>query len=243
MSCALPELVRDSPTSVARVDLEGKLRADLANGLHAMAQPLTVLRGAIEALVLLQQIAPDNRRYFEMSIQQTERLCDLMNGVQNLLEFHQTEAECVPLELWDLIAPLLDEQRSALQKLDVQIAAAVPDRPWHVFADATRTEQTLRAALLIAASGSKPGGTIEVAVRASEGFASLIIQNRNDMKSPDCSDRLRLSIIDAGMHSQQGFFSLNEEPLRLSLGFPLQPSDDLRGRLASHGSPLPEVTV
>jgi signal transduction histidine kinase len=240
MSCVLPELVEDFPTNAARVTAEGKLCTDLANGLHAMAQPLTVLRAAIGALVLREQIAPANRRYFEMSEQQMERLCELMAGVQNLLEFHRNDAECAPLELWDLIGPVLDEQKVALQK-HVQIAVAAPDRPCRVFADPGRTEQALRAALAAAASVSAPGETIEVEVFADDSFAGLAVRSRNGARRPDSSARLRLSIVEAGMQSQHGLFALCEEPFCLSLGFPLQIPDRLRTELALCTSPMAQV--
>ena len=240
MSCVLPELVEDLPANGAHVASEGKLCADLANGLHAMAQPLTVLRAAIGALVLRERIAPANRRYFEMSEQQIERLCEIMAGIQNLLEFHRTDAECAALDLWNLIEPVLDDQRLALQK-HVQITVATPDRPCRVFADPGKTEHTLRAALVAAASVSAPGDTIEVESFANDTFAGLVIRSRNSTRRPDSSDRLHLAIAEAGMQSQQGFFALCEEPLRISLGFPLQAPDDLRAGPALHNASLAEV--
>jgi hypothetical protein len=234
MSCALHELVEDLPTNGAGVASGEKLCADLANGLHAMAQPLTILRAAMGALVLREQIAPANRRYFEMSVEQMERLCELMTGVRNLLDFHQSEAECVAVELWDLIDPLLDEQRAALQKLDMQIAAVAPNRPLLVFADPARTEDALRAALLVAASVSAPGDTVEVEIFAQDGFAGMVLRNRNSTKRPDSSDRLRLSVVGAAMQTQQGCFALNEAPLCISLSLPLQVPDGFGAALALH---------
>ena len=54
------------------------LHAELADGLHAMAQPLTILRGAMCALTLREEMEPANRRYLDMSAKQVDRLCDLM---------------------------------------------------------------------------------------------------------------------------------------------------------------------
>ena len=85
-----------------------RLCEDMENGLHAMAQPLTVLRGALGALAMRGGVTAESNRYLEMSNQQVERLCSLMFRLQDLLDAHRSEAACAKVNLWELTASLLE---------------------------------------------------------------------------------------------------------------------------------------
>jgi signal transduction histidine kinase len=59
--------------------------ADLADGLHALAQPLTILRGSIMALSS-EEITPERQQhYLDVSKSQVERACALFDAVQALV--------------------------------------------------------------------------------------------------------------------------------------------------------------
>lgn len=66
--------------------------AKLAEGLHAMAQPLTILRGATGTLKLSSAVSGPDRRYVEMCSTQAERLCVLLATLRDLLDTAQSEA-------------------------------------------------------------------------------------------------------------------------------------------------------
>jgi hypothetical protein len=74
------------------VDERARLCGDIADGLHALAQPLTILRGALGALALRERIAPQNSRYLDMSTRQIERMCDLISRIQKRLDLERPEA-------------------------------------------------------------------------------------------------------------------------------------------------------
>jgi signal transduction histidine kinase len=63
----------------------GRFYADLADGLHALAQPLTILRGSIMALNS-EEITPERQQhYLDVSKSQVERACALFDAVQALV--------------------------------------------------------------------------------------------------------------------------------------------------------------
>ena len=64
---------------------------DLAEGLHAMAQPLTILRGATGALQLSSTVSVPDRRYVEMCAAQAERLCAMIASLRDRLDAAQHE--------------------------------------------------------------------------------------------------------------------------------------------------------
>ncbi len=93
MSYDSPEKSSNLASCVAsdQVDGRGGLLADIDDGLHALAQPLTILRGALGALALRERIAPQNSRYLEMSMRQIERMCDLISDIQKRLDAERPE--------------------------------------------------------------------------------------------------------------------------------------------------------
>jgi hypothetical protein len=85
MSCGLPENPLDK---TGPIDVDGI--GQLADQLHAMAQPLTILRGAVGALQLSPRISQQDRRYVEMCVAQTERVCAIMSGMRDQVDEMRT---------------------------------------------------------------------------------------------------------------------------------------------------------
>jgi hypothetical protein len=107
MSCVMPNSnALESGASVGDADSSAWFCRELDEGLHALAQPLTVLRGALGALTMRGAVRPEAAsRYLEMSNTQVERLCDLLSGLQNLLDGVRSEPVRTEIRF-----PLLDEE-------------------------------------------------------------------------------------------------------------------------------------
>jgi len=241
MSCVLPENLREAKKAAS--DPQAVLYSELAAGLHAMAQPLTIVRGALCALTLHQDVPPASQRYLDMSSQQLDRLCDLMSSLRSLLETTQFNANCVTVELWELISPILEDLDAALRKSGVQIAPGYPEQSAvHAIADPVRTEQALRAALNTAVSVASRGDRILLDILPRDGFVDLTIQNRNPHgKGLGYSDRLSLSLVKASIRSQQGIYECVEDPLCISLKLPLQEAEEMSTVVTSQYSPVEQL--
>jgi signal transduction histidine kinase len=99
--------VLESGASLGDAESYAWVYRELEEGLHALAQPLTILRGALGALTMRDAVPPQAAsRYLEMSNTQVERLCNLLAGLHNLLDGVRPEAACTKIKL-----PLLDEER------------------------------------------------------------------------------------------------------------------------------------
>jgi signal transduction histidine kinase len=242
MSCVLHKNLRKAKTAAS--DPHAALYSELADGLHAMAQPLTIVRGALCASTLNQDVSPTTQRYLDMTSAQLDRLCDLMSNLRSLLETTQFNANCVTVELWELISPILEDLDASLRKSGVRIAPANPEQSAiHAIADPARTEQALRAALNTALSVASRGDVILLDVQPRDGFVDFTIQNRNPHgKSFSSSDRLSLSLVKASIRSQQGIYECVEDPLRISLKLPLQDADEMSTRVTSQYSPVEQLS-
>ena len=67
-----------------------------------------------------------------MSTEQVERLCDLMSGLQDLLDATQFDAECASLDLWEIVDLVLEDLDPVLRQSGAQISAVKPNERIYV---------------------------------------------------------------------------------------------------------------
>ena len=211
--------------------------AHLANGLHAMAQPLTILRSVMVASSVSGLTAIDHRRYLDISSDQVERACVLFHSLQQLVTAKQVQAECAPVDLSRLLAPVVEDQKEILQASGIDMKVVMPDALPPMLADMDRTLQALFAVLKITASVSSPGDVIELQVSPRNESVELVIQNRNVHSwRLNSSERLSLALAEVNIRSQQGQYEFAEDPLRVSMTLPVQDIDSLSSNDASQGA-------
>lgn len=232
---------RNSPEVVDPAFVEdgelSRFYGHFANGLHALAQPLTVLRSTVAASIAPGLSATDQRKYLETSVQQIERACHLFQCLQDLVAVGQSPAQCGVVELVDLLRAVGEGQKDLLQEsgVDIKVVASEDLRP--ALGDMDRTLQAVFAALKIAASVSSPGDMIELLVVSRNGETGLTIQNeRTHGKYLNASARLSLALAEANMRSQQGGFECVEDPFRVTLTLPVQDIDLARNQEIPQGS-------
>jgi signal transduction histidine kinase len=200
--------------------------ADVADGLHALAQPLTILRSAITLMAAAQADGGDCARYMDLSTVQIERACRLFSSVQDLLAAKLVEADAEPIDMRNLLTRVIEERSHALDGRGIDLAAEISTAPAMAFGDLRRTERALAAALDAAVSVSSAGDVIQVDSSVSNGFLECAFQSTsrqdNNLKS---SDRLNLSLTKANMLSQQGRYEFTQEPFRISLALPVHASE------------------
>lgn len=203
----------------------GKFFGDLANGLHALAQPLTILRASMEVLALPPSAGVDQRRYLEISTSQLERTCELFTCVQDLVAVKLVEAQKKPFDLWALIAPLIEAHKGQLQASGVAIAVARQEACCAIVGDPGRTEQAIASALQMAAELASRGDVIEVSAAQGGGFAELTLRNTcRHGRNLDSSARLSVALAEANVLSQGGKYKFAEDPLCVSVALPVEES-------------------
>ena len=200
--------------------------AELANGLHAMAQPLTILRGALGAMSLAPTGASGQERYLDMSNKQMDRLCDMMAGLQGLLDAALFEARCCATELWETVEPVVEEVAASLRDAGIRIETTRPDQSVLAVADAGRLEQSVRAALKTAASVSHRDDVIQFDIRELDGWVELLFRAQGAPgKRLSSPDHLSLALVESSTLSQLGVYRCSEDPLCISVSLPMQPRD------------------
>jgi len=209
-----------------KVDPQRQLCEDVALALHSMAQPLTILRGAIGALTLGCVPAIDVDRYIELSNTQVERLCSMLSGMRMLLDNFQFDAVCAPTNLRELIASIIENEDSGLHRSGLQISVEEFKPEFQVLADPVRTEQAIHAVLAALATASSVGDEITLTFERRDSFADVTMHAKDaEEKKLTAVDRFRLSVAEASIRSQHGVFERLADPLRISFRLPLHDRD------------------
>lgn len=222
--------------------LQTKLCEDFALALHAMAQPLTVLRGALGALMLRGASTTDAGRYLELSNTQVERLCTMLSSMSSLVDSFQFNAVCAPTNLWELMASFIENEESSLHRCGVRTSLAKADGEVQALADPERTELAMQAVLASVATASSRGDEIYVTVEERDGLAGVtVLAPQANKKKLTSIDRLRFSVAEAGVLSQKGQFQYQEDPLRIALKLPLYDREEQSTEPAGYSALLERV--
>src|ERR1035438_8170792 len=127
----------------AQSDEQAKFLADMTAALHAMAQPLTILRSAVAAAAVPGISPVKQRRYLDLSTAQATRTCILFEYLQDLVIARQIEADCAPIDLSVMVSNAARDQKAALQGLGIELEVLRPKVLPMPFGDASRTLQAI----------------------------------------------------------------------------------------------------
>ncbi len=195
--------------------------AVMASGFHAMAQPLTVLRGALGAWKLRGSNGAESDRYIEMSTRQVERMSDLLLCLQEVLDTAESKPGRRKIDVGELVGLVMEDMTSVLQAWGGRIEAQGLDQTVQIHANADRTERAIRAALRVAASVSSPDGTIRLSAHRKEGHVEVTVEDTaRHGKNLSFGDRLNLSLVETNIRSQGGKFECVEDPLCILFALP-----------------------
>jgi hypothetical protein len=193
----------------------------MAEGLHAMAQSLTVLRGALGACQMRCSEPDKLERYLAMATKQSETMNDLFSGLRATLDSTEGKANLEKVDIGELIRFAVREMDQDLRERGATISFIELDSPVQILGDVEKTDCAIRAALRFAISVSPRNGQLQMSVRPSNGFVEVIVEtNRDKVQDLSFADRLNLSLIETNVRSQGGRHKYVEYPLALLFSLP-----------------------
>jgi len=213
---------RDTLDAAAGDKLD-RFYVDLANGLHALAQPLTILQSTVGASSAPGCTTDRQQHYRDVSILQVERACDIYWGLQNLVVANQAAAERTPYDLSQALASLLEDQLAVLTASGIELSIAPSFADRSIQGDASRTLQAVQTSFKIAASRSSAGDVIQLKSAVADGRVELTIANsRLYGKVLNSLDRLNMAVAETNIRSQQGDYSYSDDPFSVVICLPIQ---------------------
>jgi hypothetical protein len=243
MSCVMPNSnSMESGALGAAEESSARFCGELDEGLHALAQPLTILRGALGALTMRGDVRPEAAsRYLEMSNTQVDRLCNLLSGLRNLLDGVRSEPACTEIDLWNLVDSVLENRQSESGNSLQRISLAKPHCEFRVTADPVLIEQALHAALDAVEAQCESCGDICMDISRSDGFADLsLLCTRSKGEKLTAMNLLRLSAAEASIKKHHGVFECSESPFQISIKLPLLDEDERLTEMGNSNLPAHE---
>lgn len=202
----------------ARASDEVRFCQDVADGLHALAQPLSILRSAVEMFALC---GPENTRYLSAASQQMDRTSRIFLSLQHLVAARMEPSRNVELDLRELAQPIVEDWRQSLAGFGIELTCSLPDSPLSAMGSVQRTEQTIAALIEAAAASSARGERVELTLESvPDGAACSVATTRKGVQRISSSGRLSVALARWNMASQSGRLDVYEDPFRITAAWP-----------------------
>lgn len=208
--------------------------ADLADGLHAMAQPLTILRSAVAMLSFANEPEVPRHRCLDISVRQVERVCDLFASLQNLVASRLGIADAVPLDLKALLMQKVEDRAAQFRERGVELALVHANLLPPALGDARRTEEAISAVLEVALAVASQRERIEIRIARQSDFIEVVVAGGQGRRL-NSGELLALSVAKADLLSQRGEYRFTAEPFCVTLALPA-------GEFALRGEETPAAT-
>jgi hypothetical protein len=193
--------------------------SNLSRGIHAAAQPLTILRASLGkeqtdrmSLIELRELAASSAR-------EVERVCIYFSFLQQFVISESVKPQLSPMPIEPLVAYATDGVKLLFGRDGMFLTSMVEDSCRPVLVDRARTLQALSSVLLVAHGVSHVQDTIEVIASSSSPHGvKIVVRNANSgIEAINEEARLSMALAEANMRSQQSTLSWSLKPFGVQI--------------------------
>ena len=197
------------------------LCSQLSLGMHAAAQPLTILLASLSKANTDRMNTTELRELTESSAVHVQRVCALFRYLQQLLLIENSRAHVCPTPILPVLVHVVEGVDLLFRETGISLKVTMPDSCHPVRIDRARTVQALTSVLLIAHGVSKARDTVELILTSTPHTVQIVVRNWNSVvKGLNPEVHLCLAVAEANMRSQQAGFSLNLQPFHVQIELP-----------------------
>lgn len=197
------------------------LCANLSKGLHAVAQPLTILRAGLGIGLASTLSLGALRELAASSYVEVERVCGLFEYLQQLVIVGSVKSDLMATPILPLVADTAGGVRDLFTHDGMVLSSVLPNACDPIFIDKVRTHRALSSVLLVVHGHSRAGDTVELLLLPSPpNSIRIVVRNQNlylDKLSEEAS--LSMALADANIQSQQAGFSWGLQPFSVQFEF------------------------
>jgi hypothetical protein len=201
------------------------LCSNLAQGIHAAAQPLAVLLASLSRGHTDQMNSDELRELTASSAVEVKRVCTLFSCLQQLVMAESIKPQLSPMPILPLLAYAAEGVNLLFQQDGILLSSVVPDTCPPVLINRARTLQALSRVLLVAHGLSSAQDTVELIASLSANAVQIVVRNVHlclAVINPEAS--LSMAAAEANMRSQQAGLSLSLEPFTVCIDLPMASS-------------------
>lgn len=192
---------------------------NLSKGMHAAAQPLTVLRASFDSIHTDGMSAGELRELVASSTMEVERVCKLFSFLQQLVSAASVKPELSRTPIQPLLAHVTDGVELLFARDGMHLRSIASDPCPHVLINPARTLQALSSILLVAHAVSQPLDTIElIASSTSSGAVRVVVQNVHSyIDAMNSEQSLNMALAEANIRSQEASLSWSLQPFSVQI--------------------------
>jgi hypothetical protein len=197
------------------------LCSNLAQGIHAAAQPLAVLLASLSKGYTDRMNTDELRELAASSAVEIKRVCTLFSYLQQLVLAESIKPQLSPTPLPPLLTYAADGVNLLFQQNGISLRSVLPDTCPPVLIHRARTLEALSRVLLIVHGLSRAHDNVELLASASLHAVEIVIQNLNlSVDMINAETRLSMAVAEANMRSQHAGFSLILQPFTVCIELP-----------------------
>ncbi len=192
--------------------------AHLAQGLHAAAQPLTILLASLGSGHTDPMSRAELRELTASSTIQVQRVCSLFHCMQQLVIAESVTPQLSSTPILPLLTLVADGVNRMFEKDSMTFSTFLPDKCRPVLMNHGRTQQALMSVLLIAHLLSRTKNTIELLAASTVDTVRIIVRNADlFVDRMDTEVSLSMALAEANIRSQRGSLSWSLHPFHVQV--------------------------
>jgi hypothetical protein len=200
------------------------LCSNLAQGIHAAAQPLTVLLASLSKGHTDWMNSDELRELTASSAVEVQRVCSLFSCLQQLVVAEGIKPQVSPTPILPLLAYAVDGLDLVFQHSGITLSSVAPDTCPLVFINRARTLQALSTVLLVVHGLSAVQDTVELITSLTADAVQIVVRNLHlSVAAINPEAKLSLAVAEANMRSQQAGLSLSLQPFTVCIDLPRAP--------------------
>jgi len=211
----------ESPPPRPAIDL---LCSNLAHGIHAAAQPLTVLLASLSKAHTDGLTTEELRELTASSFEEVQRVCTLFRYLQELVIAESIKPHLSATALLPLLVSAAEAVQLLFHKDGMVLTSTVPEACPLVLINGPRTLRAFSNVLLTAHALSSARDHVEVVASTSIHGMEIVITNSSlSMTPPNAEARLSMATAEANIRSQQAGFAWTQQPFKVLIDLPKAP--------------------
>ncbi len=205
------------PSAVEERTKTDKFCENIADVLHAIAQPLTVLQVRLDPTVTEEMNAEELRTLMAESARQVERLCNLFGYMQGFMVAHSVEPNFSEQDVGVMLAHVAEGMSLFYQEAQKKLCLRLPQGRQLVIVDQKRVYQALSRILLVAFEVSLAGDVVELMGTPCSGGVRIVIRKLETYRALGKESALKLALAEANIERQGGKLTWSAEPFHVEI--------------------------
>jgi hypothetical protein len=200
------------------------LCSNLSHGIHAAAQPLTILLASLCKAHTDQMSTEELRELTVSSSEEVQRVCTLFSYLQDLIVAESIRPKLSATAILPLLASAAEGVRLLFHKQEIILSSTVPETCPLVLINGPRTLRALSSVLLTVHALSSVRDHVEIIASTSSHGTQIVVRNLNlSVASTSAEARLSMAAAEANIRSQQAGFAFNQRPFHVLIDLPKAP--------------------